>query len=165
MVFGIIDRNVEDKIRPFFREILVYDPFFGQQEKYPYIRFTGLKEVLEMSDAISLHIPLNPSTRHMIGEGELRRMKPCAVLVNTARGGLIDEKALLKVLNEGYLGYCGLDVADTEDFLTSPLLHHEKIALTPHIAWNSVAAVRELQRKVGENVVSTLTEGKPIYYI
>lgn len=163
--FGNIARNVANKMQHFFKEIFVYDPFFGQQEKYPYVHFTGLEQILDMADAISLHIPLNPSTRNMIGEAELRRMKPCAVLVNTARGGLIDENALLKVLDEGHLGYCGLDVADTENFLTSPLLHHDRIALTPHIAWNSIAAVKELQRKVGENVVSTLTEGKPVYHV
>lgn len=163
--FGNIARNVAVKMQPFFKEILVYDPYFKEKETYPYVQFVELSEALRRADAISIHIPLTPATRNMLGEKEFAMMKPEAVLVNTARGGLIDEKALIEALEHGKLGHCGLDVINTEDFENSALLHQEKVTLTPHIAWCSEASVLELQRKVGENVVSALLEGTPVYHV
>lgn len=163
--FGNIARNVADKMKPFFKEILVYDPYFKEKEAYSFVRFVTLEEALESGDVVSIHIPLNDSTRNLLGKKAFERMKPDVVLVNTARGGVIDEAALTDALQNNRMGHCGLDVTVTEDFTNSSFLHQEKVTLTPHIAWCSEEAVRELQRKVGENVVAALINGKPIYYV
>ena len=163
--FGNIARNVYSKVKPFFKEIIVYDPFFKNQTDFPDVRFLTLEEALACADVISIHVPLNKATQEMLSSEQFSLMKDGVVLVNTARGGLIDERALLDALEAGKVGYCGLDVLSSEKFNKSPFLHHPRVCLTPHIGWNSEGALLELQRKTAENVVSMLLNGKPIYCI
>lgn len=163
--FGNIARNVAEKMKTFVGKILVYDPYFTDRADYPYIQFVELKDALSKGDMISVHIPLNDSTRGILNKRNLSLIKEDAVLVNTARGGLLEEDALLDLLKDEKIGYCGLDVINTEDFADSPFLHQERVALTPHIAWCSEEAIVELQQKVAENVVSTLLTGKPVYCV
>ncbi len=161
--FGHIARNVAAKMKAFFQEIVIYDPYFKDCASYPEFRFLGFEEAVSEADVISLHVPLNSSTMHMLSEDAFRMMKDGVVIVNTARGGLIDEAALIKALDSGKVGYCGLDVVSTEDFEHSPLLSKEHVLLTPHMGWCSEEAIVELQRKTAENVVETLLHGKPVY--
>lgn len=79
---------------------------------------------------ISVHVPLMPATAKMLSDAQFAKMKDGAILVNTARGGLIDEDAMLRALDSGKLGYCGLDVLSSEDFAGSPFLRHENVTLT-----------------------------------
>lgn len=91
-------------------------------------------ELLAASDVVSLHVPLNAETRNTIGEAELRSMKPSAILINTSRGGLIDEGALVRVMHEGHLACAGLDVFETEPLPAGhPLREIDRVILTPHI--------------------------------
>lgn len=162
--FGNIARNLGSKMAAFFKNIVVYDPYFKARDAYPsYIFIDDVTEAVKTADAISIHVPENASTRGMVGEDLLNHCKDGVVIVNTARGGLINEEALLKALNSGKVGYAGLDVIVGENFTESAYLHHPNVMLTPHFAWRSVEAGLELQRKVAENVYATLTTGKPFY--
>ena len=163
--FGNIARNVYHKAKAFFKTIVAYDPFFKDQAKYPDVCFLSLEEALAKADVVSVHIPLNKNTQNLLSENEFGMMKDGIVLVNTARGGLIDESALLDALETGKVGYCGLDVLVDEDYENSPFLHHPKVCLTPHIAWSSDAALIELKRKSAQNVVNTFLKGKPDYCV
>ena len=163
--FGNIARNLEKKMRPFFKRIVAYDPYFTDQAGYPDVEFLPMEEAVACADAISIHVPLNNSTRGLLNAGVLSHARDGVVIVNTARGGLIDDKALLDALESGKVAHAGLDVINGEDFASSPYLHHPKVTLTPHFGWCSVESGLELQRKVSENVVSALLNGKPVYSV
>jgi D-3-phosphoglycerate dehydrogenase len=117
------------------------------------IRRTSLDEVLQRADFLSVHVPLQDSTRHLIGEAAIARMKPGAMLVNLARGGVVDEQALLRALASGHLAGAGLDVHEREgDGLSSPLAGFDNVVLTPHIG----ASTHDSQREIGEVIVRTI---------
>ena len=110
---------------------------------------------------MSLHAPLVPATEGMIGRDELARMKPGAYLINVARGGLVDEPALLGALERRHLAGAGLDVLPIEPAPRDhPLIGHPRVVLTPHSAWYSEEAMRDLQRLLAEDVLRAL-HGKP----
>src|SRR5262249_21304655 len=99
------------------------------------VRKVGLEELLDRSDFISIHVPLVEGTRHLIGERELCRMKPQSILINTARGPIVDEAALVRALREGWIAGAGLDVVESEPIAADhPLLKLDNVVLPPHIA-------------------------------
>lgn len=162
--FGNIARDLGHKMEAFFKNIVVYDPYFKARDAYPgYTFIDDPNEAVKDADAISIHVPENASTRGMVGRELLSHCKDGVVIVNTARGGLINDEAMMEALGSGKVGHAGLDVIVGENFANSPYLHHPKVTLTPHFAWRSVEAGLELQRKVAENVYATLTAGKPVY--
>jgi glycerate dehydrogenase len=121
--------------------------------KYPSV---PLDELMRRSDVISVHAPMNEHTNGLVGERELRLMKPTAFICNLGRGGIIQEAALAKVIDEGAIGGAGLDVYVTEPIpADSPLLHTrhpEKLSLTPHTAWASVEARNRLVERIAKNI-------------
>ena len=121
-----------------------------------------LDEVLERSDFISLHTPLSDSSRHIINGAALAKMKASAYLINTARGELVDEAALLHAVKSGRLAGAALDVLSVEpppsDF---PLLHEERITITPHAGWYSEASKLDVRVKAIDDVVRVLTGNAP----
>lgn len=120
---------------------------------------TGFNELLERSDIVSLHCPLTPDTRDLIGAAELRRMKRNAFLINTARGGLVDSRALVDALREGRLAGAGIDVLREEPPVHGdPLLEYSgaNLILTPHIAWATVEARQNAIAELAMNVVAFL---------
>lgn len=125
----------------------------GHCQDYPCV---SLDELLEGSDAISIHAPLNARTKGLIGQAQLRKMKPTAVLVNNGRGGIAIEADLAKAINEGWIAGVGLDVFETEPLPSdSPLLHTrhpERIHFTPHVAWASREARARLAHEMAENI-------------
>ena len=112
-----------------------------------------MEEVLKKSDFVTLHVPLLPSTRNLISEKEIEKMKPGTILINTSRGGVVDEKALYKALGENRIQAC-LDVFEEEPPVKSPLLTADNIVLTPHIA----ASTREAQQRAGTEVARKVLE-------
>jgi D-3-phosphoglycerate dehydrogenase len=125
------------------------------------VTFVDLETLLKESDIISLHVPLTPATEKMIGTRELARMKKSAILINTARGKVIDEDALIKALREKQIGGAGLDVFEREPLpLNSPLLEFENVALTPHVAFLSHESLEECTHICVQNV-EKFVEGKP----
>ncbi len=125
------------------------------------LRFVELDELLEQSDYVSLHVALSAETRHLIGREQLARMKPDAVLLNGARGPVVDLDALAEALDGGRLGGAGLDVFPDEPFLADhPIKHCEQVVLTPHAADQTPEGVDLLNGGAVDNVIAFL-EGKP----
>jgi glycerate dehydrogenase len=119
------------------------------------LEYQQLPRLLAESDVLSLHCPLLPSTRNLIGAAELRAMKPTALLINTARGGLVDERALVRALQEGWIAGAGIDVLTTEPPREgNPLLdlHLPNLIVTPHIAWASLGAMQFLADQLIDNI-------------
>jgi len=170
--FGHIARQVTRKLSGFDLHVLAHDPYVGADTMVTNgVAAVGLDELLAASDYISLHCPLTGETRHLIGERELRLMKPTAVLLNTSRGGVIDGAALVRALREGWIAAAGLDVLENEPpDPDSPLLRLDNAVLTPHVAgysasglearWRlSVETVLALAR--GQSPPSWVNQGKP----
>ncbi|MCD6289531.1 MAG: C-terminal binding protein [Anaerolineae bacterium] len=119
-------------------------------------------ELIRQSDVLSLHTPLTEETRGLIDESVFKRMKPTAVLVNTARGPIVPNAAVLRALDEGWIAAAGLDVLEQEPAPPDePLLAHPRAIVTPHIAWYSEASMKELQRKAAEEVARVLSGHPP----
>jgi len=116
----------------------------------------SIEDLMKQSDVVSVHAPLNPRTDGLIGERELKMMKPSAVILNLGRGGIVQEAALAKALDEGWIAGAALDVFCTEPLPEdNPLLHLKdpgKIRMTPHTAWASVEARQRLVGKIAENI-------------
>jgi phosphoglycerate dehydrogenase-like enzyme len=120
-----------------------------------------MHEVLSQADFVSLHAPLTPATRHLIGAPEIASMKPSAYLINCARGGLMDQVALQRALEEGRLAGAGLDVLEHEP--PSPevirgLLAMPNVIVTPHVAWYSEESISDRRRIAAETVRNALLE-------
>lgn len=125
----------------------------NHSEEYPSVSFEHL---MRKSDVISVHAPYNERTAGLVGEKELRMMKPKAIIVNMGRGGIVVEEALAKVIDEGVIGGAGLDVYSTEPIPENhPLLHTrhpERLSMTPHIAWASIEARERLIQSIADNI-------------
>ena len=133
---GNIGRQVPKKVQAFGARVQYYDAFrlSPEQEESLQMPYVSLEELLSTSDIVTLHVPLLDSTRHMIGAEELERMKPGAILINTARGGLVDDDALLQAVRAGKLAGAGLDGVEREPLpADDPLLHEPNIIVTPHV--------------------------------
>ena len=126
------------------------------------IRFTTNDEVFATSDFISLNCPLNASTRHLVNKQTLATMKPTAYVINTARGALIDERALIDALNEGVIAGAGLDVQEVEPpDDASPLYTMDNVIITPHMGWRGLETRQRLVAMIGDNI-RAFTDGNPI---
>jgi D-3-phosphoglycerate dehydrogenase len=134
--FGRIARAIARKLSGFEMKVLAYDPLVSSESAAAEgASVVGLDEVLSRADVISLHCPLTAQTRHLIDEGALRQMKPSAVLLNTARGPVVDEGALAAALAEGRIAGAGLDVLEQEPpDPANPLLRLDNVVVTPHMA-------------------------------
>jgi D-3-phosphoglycerate dehydrogenase / 2-oxoglutarate reductase len=159
---GRIGRRLAAKARALELRVLGTDPVVSPAEAAAAgIDWRPLPDLLGESDYVSLHAPLVPATEGMIGRDELARMKPGAYLINVARGGLVDEPALLDALGRRHLAGAGLDVVAIEPAPQDhPLIGHPRVVLTPHSAWYSEEAMRDLQRLLAEDVLRAL-QGKP----
>jgi len=160
--FGKIARAVASKVRALGMRVVAYDPYLdagliARDGAEP----VELDTLLAEADAISIHVPLSPETRGLVGERELGRMKPTAFLINTARGGIVDEKALAEALEAGRLAGAALDVlSQAPPPPDHPLRRAPNVILTPHLAFYSRESVVELQTKAAEEVARAL-RGEP----
>ncbi len=161
--YGRIARAVQAKLAGFQVRTLVYDPFVAPEEvRANSAEPVDLATLLANSDLISLHAPLTPETRHIIDGEALRLVRPTAVLVNTARGGLVDTAALLEALDEGRLASAGLDVHEAE-----PLPPHDPVRaagraiILDHAGWYSEESIEALQQGAIEAVAAVLTGRRP----
>lgn len=126
------------------------------------VHFTDFDTVLRESDFLSLNSPLNDTTRHMIDKAALDKMKPSAYIINTARGALIDEKALIRALQEGVIAGAGLDVQEVEPLdENSPLFTMDSVIITPHMGWRGLETRRRLIDLLRENI-KAFAKGQPI---
>jgi D-3-phosphoglycerate dehydrogenase len=161
--FGTIGRAVAQKLTGWGLRLLAFDPYF-EKSRTDALRaqFVDFDTLCRESDYISLHCPLLPETRHLFGDRALALMKRGAILINTARGPIVDSNALLKSLNDGHLAAAGLDVFEEEPLAPkSPLRHHPRLVVTDHTAWYSEESQRDLQKGAAEEVVRVCTGGLP----
>jgi D-3-phosphoglycerate dehydrogenase len=152
---GKIGLEVAKRISAFGVRVIAFDPYI--EKAHEGIGLKDLDTVLKESDFISVHCPLNESTRHLIGEKEFQKMAKKPILVNTSRGPIVDEKALIQALAEGRVSGAALDVLEKEPpDPQSPLLKMENVILSPHVSFYSVESISELKRRTAENVSAVL---------
>ena len=160
--FGRIGRSLADKAVGFGLNILTYDPLIEPGSPLDGASAVSFNDLLRESDFISLHVPLTSSTENMISAPELAKMKPGSILINCARGGLIDEDALAVSLESGHIAGAGLDVVEpTPPNPASPLMSQENVIITPHTAFFSQASTLELERRTAAEVVRVLNGEVP----
>ena len=157
---GHIGRKVIQIAQALDMNILVYTRTPREDEKG--IRYVSLEELLKNSDYVSMHCPLTESTKHMINKESLSLMKPSAFIINTSRGALIDEAALIEALENGTIAGAGLDVQETEPpEEASPLYTMDHILLTPHMGWKGLETRQRLVSILADNIKQFM-EGNPI---
>ncbi len=160
---GAIGKEVARRASGFNMEILGYDiktdPEFARVQN---LRYTSLEDLLARSDFITLHLPYYPLTHHLISDPEFAQLKPGAYLINTARGGIVDEEALYRALIEKKLAGAALDVMEEEPDFKSPLFELENIIWTPHVAGITEESRRECLAGACRNVWNALTGEGPV---
>jgi (S)-sulfolactate dehydrogenase len=158
--FGAIARDVARRAQAFGMSVMAFDPYVGGDEAaWQDVRRCSLDDLLACADVISLHTPLTAETQHLIDGDAVSAMKPGAVLINAARGGVVDEDAALAALKAGQLGGLALDVFETEpldEVAGRRFAGIENLILTPHIAGVTVEANHRISFKTVENVVNAL---------
>ncbi|MEM2878797.1 MAG: hydroxyacid dehydrogenase [Candidatus Hadarchaeales archaeon] len=157
---GKIGKSVGRIAAAFRMKLLLYDAVRDEEfAREVGGKYVDLETLLKDSDYVTIHVPLTPETRHMIGRGELSLMKPTAVLVNTSRGAIVDEKELVAALSEKRIGGACLDVFEKEPLTESPLFSMQNTVLTPHIAASTVEAQKEAAIVVAQKM-KKFFEGK-----
>jgi D-3-phosphoglycerate dehydrogenase len=158
---GRVGLEVAKRISAFGVRVMAFDPYL---QKTPQgIELMDLDTVLKESDFISIHCPLNESTRHLIGEKEFQKMGKKPFLINTSRGPIIDEMALIRALAKGQVSGAGLDVLEKEPpDPQNPLLRMENVIISPHISFYSEESISELKRRTAENVSAVLLGKLPV---
>jgi D-3-phosphoglycerate dehydrogenase len=165
--FGRIGRAVARKAEVFYGKVQAYDPFVSTDAMagLGVERRLSLEEVLSTSDVVSVHTPLDDSTRHLINRQNLPAIKPGALLINTARGGIVEPEAVLEVLESGRLGGYGSDVFSPEDPNANPvnqkMLAFENVVVTAHSAFWSADSVRSIRTRIAEEFRHVLLNGAP----
>lgn len=153
---GRIGKIMAKRASGFDMKVLYYDVYRlkPEDEKEYHLTYAPMDEVLQQSDFISVHTPYMPSTHHLISEREFGLMKPTAILVNTARGPIVDEKALVKALQAGHIAGAGLDVFENEPAVEPGLLEMENVVLLPHIASASLKTRTLMATMAAENLAA-----------
>ena len=152
----------------FEMQVLAFDPYLSKStfSELRISRSTNLDALLEQADIVSLHIPLTPESRHLIGRDRLAQMKPSAILINTGRGGLVDEVALLDALQSGRLRGAGLDVFEQEPPAQNhPLLCLDNVVATPHIGPATSAAKARLWKSAIGQAIDVLDGRRPEHLV
>jgi D-3-phosphoglycerate dehydrogenase len=165
--FGHIPRLVVPKAQAFGMKVIAYDPYV-KPEAFKAMNVEGVDfdTLVKTSDYVSVHAPLLPATRSMLNAGAFAKMKKGAYVVNTARGPLIDEPALIAALDAGQVGGAALDVVTAEPLAKdSPLLGRDNVIISPHTGFYSIEALEELQTKCATDVARVLSGEKAVYPI
>ena len=153
---GRIGKALVKLVQPFELKIIIHEPYPDSEFISSHgIELASLEKVLAESDIVTLHTPLTEETYHLIGKGELALMKPEAAILNTARGSLIDEEALIETLEKGTIGGAALDVFDDEPY-HGKLKNFDNVILTPHIGTYTVETRIRMEREAVENLLNAL---------
>jgi D-3-phosphoglycerate dehydrogenase / 2-oxoglutarate reductase len=165
--FGNIPRALAPKAKAFGLQVITYDPYIVKDAADAAgVESVSFDDLLKRSDFISVHAPLQPATRGLMNANAFAKMKKGAFLINTARGPLVDEMALIAALDSSQLGGAALDVVMTEPLAKdSPLIGRDNVILTPHTGFYSVEALEELQTKCASDVARVLSGEKAVYPI
>ena len=164
---GRIPQVLVRKVKGFQFRILATDPFISQDVADDLgCELVDLDTLLAESDFISVHAPLNDKTRHMIDESALRKMKPTAILINTARGGVVDTDALYRALKEGWINSAGMDVHEDEPVPKDyKMFGLDNVVISDHAGWYSEESIAELQRGAAEAVAAVLSGAWPKFLV
>jgi D-3-phosphoglycerate dehydrogenase len=162
---GKIGSLLAGKVSALGMKVIIHDPFLTEaRAREMGAELVSLEILLARADFISLHAPLNEATHHLLGETAFAKMKKTASIINTARGGLIDEAALLAALDAGKISGAAFDVLESETAVTpvrSALVRHPKMIVTAHTAWLSEQARATLQLRAIQQVLACLRGGIP----
>jgi glyoxylate reductase len=159
---GRIGRQVARRAKGFEMRVVYSDERRNEQaERELGLEYLPFERLLEEADFVSVHVPLMPSTRHLIDAAALRKMKPTAVLINTSRGPVVDERALAEALREGVIAAAGLDVYEREPAVEPLLLELENVVLLPHVASASEKTRTRMAVRAAQNILAFL-DGKPL---
>jgi glyoxylate reductase len=160
---GRIGKLVARRSSGFDMKVLYYDVYrmSPEEEATYHMTYMPMEDVLRQSDFISVHTPYMSSTHHLIGERELKMMKPTAILINTARGPIVDEKALVRALQAGTIAGAGLDVFENEPAVEPELLTMENVVLLPHIASASLKTRTLMATMASDNIVAHYKGERP----
>lgn len=159
---GHIGRMVAGQVQNFGADVVYYDAFRMNEEKEAefHMKYLPLEELIKVSDVITIHVPLLESTRHIIGKQEIESMKDGVILVNTARGGLIDDQALAEALVSGKVAAAGLDCVEDENLEENPLAKMSNVILTPHMGGTSNDLADEMIPKIAAQIEMLAETGK-----
>lgn len=165
--FGNIPRRLATKVQALGLNVIVSDPFVSKEiAEERNVSLVSLEQLCEQSDVISAHVPLNNATKGMIGKEQFGLMKKSVYLVNTARGPVVDENALLKALKNGTIAGAGLDVIETEPIQKDhPFLSMDNVILTPHMAGYSEESAVEMRSKTALGITDVLLRGQYPKYL
>ena len=165
--FGKIAQAVANRARPFGWRIIAHDPFVPPETAAEAgVELCDLEAVLQKADYVSMHVPLTSSTRHLLSASRLALMKPSSFLVNTARGGLIDEAALIEVLRHCRIAGAGLDVFETEPPVKDhPLFSMDNVILTPHCSSHTLRATAKVRSAAIDAVMRVLKGERPVHVV
>jgi phosphoglycerate dehydrogenase-like enzyme len=163
---GRIGKRMAHISRNCFKRVIACDPYIIDGDFPAYVERVSKEELFAQADAVSLHVPLNDETRNIVNAALLERMRPGSVLVNTARGAVVNIDDMLAALDAGRLDGAALDVLPAEPPDTDArIVQHPRVLLTPHAAFYSVVAERELRRKAAQNLVDWMRHGRPSYVV
>jgi|SRR5665647_365008 len=166
--FGNIAKRVIKRAQAFGFHTFTYDPFVSDEElnEYNTTKVESLYELAGLADVFSIHVPLVESTKHSVNNDIFKCMKASCVVINTARGQIIDGNDLLEALRDNVIAGAGLDVFEQEPLDSSnPLLQMDNVSVTPHISWYSEEANTELRTRLAENMTLTFMTGKPRSFV
>ncbi|GHU83138.1 2-hydroxyacid dehydrogenase [Spirochaetia bacterium] len=162
---GAVGKGVARRAQGFSMKVLAYDPYINRAyAEANGITVSDFDSLIKNADVLSLHLPLNEETRYILSGDVMGRMKKGAVIINTARGGLVDERAAAELLRSGHLGGLGLDAYEEEPPKASPLFELDNVVLTPHTAAHTAEATAAMAIMSVQNLIDVLT-GKPCRYI
>ena len=157
---GKIGFEVAKRMSAFGVKVITFDPYLEKVSEG--IELEDFDTVLKESDFISIHCPLNDSTRHLIGDEALKKMEKKPMIINTSRGPIVDERALIQALEQGLISGAGLDVLEKEPpDPQNPLLKMENVILSPHVGFYSEESISELKRRTAKNVADVLRGRRP----
>jgi D-3-phosphoglycerate dehydrogenase / 2-oxoglutarate reductase len=159
-----VARAVDKRAAPFGLRMMAYDPFIQETLMSDHgVLPATLSEVLSQSDFLSMHAPARPEVHHMLGEQHFKQMKPSAIFINTGRGPTVNEEALIKALQEGWIAHAALDVLEKEPpSHNNPLLGMENVTLTAHVASASARFDEARKRRVGTELSLVLSGMWPV---
>jgi D-3-phosphoglycerate dehydrogenase len=156
--FGRIGTEVAKRALAFDMRVMAYDPFMTPEKaEETGVQSATVEDILRSADFITVHTPLTKETKHMISKPQFAMMKKGVRIINCARGGIIDERALLEALDEGIVAAAALDVFEQEPPVDNPLTHHPNVVVTPHLGASTVEAQVNVAIDVAEEVVNVLT--------
>jgi len=163
---GNVGSEVAKRAQAFEMCVIAHDPFVSTNyARKLKVDLVPLEQLLEQSDFITLHVPLTATTKGLIGAEELAKVKPTARIINCARGGLVDEEALVKAIEDGKIAGAAFDVFSVEPVTNSSRFKSDKIVVTPHLGASTIEAQANVAKDIAEQVLTVLQGGRPRYAV